>query len=56
MGKLTAKIDDKVWKEFKDRAKVKFGQRRGSIKKAAEEAILQWIDEKKKLKAVNPLK
>ena len=48
MGKITAKIDDEVWKNFKQMAKAKFGQRRVSIKKAAEEAIKKWIAEKKR--------
>jgi hypothetical protein len=45
---IRAKIDEKIERKFRELAMRKFGYGKGSLAKAAEEAILKWISETEK--------
>ncbi len=49
MGDLKVYIPEDLKKEFKKRSMEAFGYGRGSISKAAEEAIQRWTSEREKL-------
>ena len=43
VGKINLDIDDNLEKEFRKAAVEKFESRKGFLRKAVEEAILDWI-------------
>jgi len=43
MGEIRGVVSEKVEKEFRKLAMRKFGYGKGSLSKALEEALLQWI-------------
>ncbi|MHB1493410.1 MAG: hypothetical protein ACYCR7_07355 [Thermoplasmataceae archaeon] len=44
MGKtVTVNLDEAIEKKFKEKAKLKFGNRKGSLAKALNEALEQWL-------------
>jgi len=43
MGKINLEIDDALEREFRRAAVEKFEARKGFLKKAVEEALLEWI-------------
>ena len=44
MGKtITVNLDEAVEKKFKEKAILKFGNRKGSLTKAVNEALEQWL-------------
>lgn len=43
MGQLNVEIPDELDEKFKRVVAKKFGLRKGSLKKAIEEAIMEWI-------------
>lgn len=47
MAKATFVIDDKVLEEFKETAKKRFGNKRGVLSIAIEEAIKIWVKKTK---------
>jgi hypothetical protein len=49
MGELKVYLREDLKKEFKKRSMEAFGYGRGSISKAAEEAIQRWTSEREKL-------
>ena len=49
MGELKVYLREDLKKEFKKRSMETFGYGRGSISKAAEEAIQRWTSEREKL-------
>jgi len=49
MGELKIYLSEELKKEFKKRSMETFGYGRGSISKAAEEAIQRWTSERQRL-------
>ncbi|MBI2657679.1 hypothetical protein HYX08_03215 [Candidatus Woesearchaeota archaeon] len=47
MKRLTVKINDIILNNFKETAKEKFGNEKGSLSKAIDEALRSWIKEHK---------
>lgn len=47
MVKLMLNISEELDKEFREKVFEKYGIKRGNIKKAAEEALTQWIEKNK---------
>lgn len=47
MATITININDGVAKEFREEVMQSIGQRKGALGKAIEEAIKQWLHEKK---------
>lgn len=47
MKRLTVSINDDILREFRERAKKKFGHRKDFFSKAVDEALVAWIKEKK---------
>lgn len=45
MGTLKVEGDDEVIERFKQKARAKYGHKRGSIKKATMELIERWVSE-----------
>lgn len=45
MGTLKVEGDDETIERFKKKAREKYGQKRGSIKKATMELIERWVEE-----------
>lgn len=43
MGRINQVIDDKLEAEFREAARNKFGDKKGSLKKAFKEAVEMWI-------------
>ncbi|MEM4577189.1 MAG: hypothetical protein QW701_07115 [Candidatus Nezhaarchaeales archaeon] len=43
MGKLNLTIEDEVERRFREAAFKKFGYKKGSLQKAVEEALNEWI-------------
>jgi len=50
MGNITVIIDDDVEKEFRKLVKRYEGSKKGDFDRAATEAIIKWIEEKKQNK------
>ncbi len=46
MGQISLFIDDDLDKRFRDEVNRRIGMKKGNIKKALEEAIQLWIDQK----------
>ncbi len=49
MGRINQVIDDKLEAEFREAARKKFGDKKGSLKKAFKEAVEMWIAANKPL-------
>lgn len=45
MGTLKVEGDDEIIERFKQKAREKYGHKRGSIKKATMELIEKWVEE-----------
>jgi hypothetical protein len=44
MGKtVTINLDENIEKEFKEKARLKYGKRKGSLAKAMNEALEEWL-------------
>lgn len=44
MGKtVTINLDENIEKEFKEKARLKYGKRKGSLAKAMNEALDEWL-------------
>ena len=44
MGKtITINLDETIEKRFKERARLKYGNRKGSLAKAMNEALEEWL-------------
>lgn len=43
MGKINLIVNDKLEEKFRQLAFQKFGYRRGSLQRAVEEAITEWV-------------
>jgi len=60
MGKIIVSLPDYLEKKLRELAGRKFGLKRGSVKKAVEEAVLKWVmDEERASRAkpsINPAK
>ncbi len=52
LGTLVVRIDDELEKEFRKYAFIMFGQRKGSLSRAAEEAIRLWLSNIKRDRVV----
>ena len=54
MGELKIYLPEDLKREFKKRAMEAFGYGRGSISKAAEEAIQRWVSERERIMEATP--
>ena len=44
MGKtITVNLDEAIEKEFKEKARLKYGKKKGSLEKAMNEALEEWL-------------
>ena len=44
MGKtITVNLDEAIEKEFKEKARLKYGKKKGSLAKAMNEALEEWL-------------
>ena len=56
MGKIIVSLPDYLEKKLRELAGRKFGLKRGSVKKAVEEAVLKWVmDQDRALNAKTPV-
>jgi hypothetical protein len=49
MGRINQNIDDKLEADFRETARAKFGDKKGSLKEAFEEAVKMWLAANKPL-------
>jgi hypothetical protein len=49
MGTLKVEGDDELIRKFKQKAREKYGQKRGSIKKATLDLIERWVEQDEKV-------
>lgn len=54
MGELKIYLPEELKREFKKRSMEAFGYGRGSISKAAEEAIQRWVSERERITEATP--
>jgi len=54
MGELKIYLPEELKREFKKRSMEAFGYGRGSISKAAEEAIQRWVSERERITEASP--